>query len=101
MSRYYGRCLTTYADPAYSNGRRKCTGRRMLTKLPDEYIRPPRCPHCDGTRWYLDTNIVRRHRKERCNCGGLHHTHRRGTRYCHSSPTVEADHAERYERATR
>jgi hypothetical protein len=68
----------------------------MLTKRPEEYVIPPRCPHCGGRRWYLDRQIVRRHAQERCNCGGLHFTHRRGTRYCYHSKTAEADHSDGY-----
>jgi len=98
MPKYYGMCLTTYKDPAYSNGRRKCTGRRMLTKHPDEYVRAPKCPHCGGRKWYLDKQIVRRHARERCNCGGWHFTHRRGSKYCFHSATAEADHGTRYAR---
>lgn len=90
MSKYYGRCLTR------TNGR-KCTGRRMLTKKPADYIRPPQCPHCGARRWYLDTNIVRRHKRERCNCGGLHFTHRIKSKGCYHSPTVEQDTAAKYE----
>ena len=98
MTRYYGMCLTTWKDPAYSQGRRKCVGRRVLSMLPGEYIRPPKCPHCGGTRWYLDEQIVRRHARERCDCGGLHFTHRRGSRFCHHHPNVEHDHSGRYEK---
>jgi hypothetical protein len=94
--KYYGRCLTTYSVPGYSNGRRKCTGRRMLSMLPAEYLRPPKCPHCGGTRWYIDTHTRKRHIRENCACGGLHYVHRRGTRYCYSHPDVEADHSGRY-----
>lgn len=68
----------------------------MLSMLPTDYIRPPRCPHCGGRRWYLDKQIVKRHARERCDCGGLHFVHRKGTRYCYHHPDAEKDHAERY-----
>lgn len=89
MASYYGRCL------ARINGR-KCTGRRMLTKRPGEYIRAPKCPHCGGRRWYLDTNIVRRHRAEaKCWCEGYHFQHRKGSTYCVHHPDYEANWARR------
>ena len=95
MSRYYGMCLATFKDPNYSQGRRKCVGRRMLTKKPAEYLRPPKCPHCGGTKWYIDKQIRKRHARENCYCGGYHHIHRRGSKYCEHNANYEANWEER------
>lgn len=89
MPTYYGRCLTRA-------GGRKCTGRLMLAKLPAEYIRPPACPHCGGRKWYLDTNIVHRHKaEEKCTCEGYYFRHRKGSLYCVHHPNYEANWAAR------
>ncbi len=31
-----------------------CNGRRSLNRKPDQYLRPPKCKHCHGNRWYFD-----------------------------------------------
>lgn len=59
-------------------GRRWCRTRKTLRKHPDLYKRRPKCRVCGGNLNY-DPEVYRRHRAEKCECGGINWPHRIST----------------------
>ena len=91
--KYPVRCLTII------NGV-KCGTRRSLSMRPSEYSpgRIPKCPHCGGTKWVIDTYRIRVEMAagRTCACSGYHFFHRKGSKFCFHHPKEEENHSERY-----
>lgn len=65
---------------------RKCRARKTLSKAPDQYLRPPRCP-CGGVYRVDKWANSRPWRKNLCHCDGVWFSikgspHRRGGGQC-------------------
>lgn len=60
---------------------RSCSARVVLSRHPDEYIRPRRCM-CGGSYRVDKWQSSKPWRKLLCNCDGYHFTHRRGSEFC-------------------
>lgn len=76
---------------------RACWARRTLSMMVSEYVRPPKCRKCGATKmFFCKDRVASRHgRKLKCNCGGYHFPHRKGSKHCHENPNVEAHWLER------
>lgn len=68
-----------------------CKRRATFARHPDEYNPPRACEGCGGTRWRIDSWLVKRDtHAESCGCGGYRHwegahrgaPHRRGSKLC-------------------
>ncbi len=58
-----------------------------MPKPLERYVRTPKCKHCGHFRYYLDKG--RQYRTDYCSCGGYHHKHRQGSKFCESNPDYE------------
>src|ERR1035437_5315504 len=89
-AKYPCRCLTRI------NGI-KCTQRRSLARHPKNYLRPPKCPQCGQSHWYIESYRMRKEMgsKPMCMCSGYHFPHRKGSKYCQHNPDFEKNWTER------
>ena len=78
----------------------KCEQRRTLTQLWERYQRPPACRGCGYYRLYAcrDRLPGRWGGKHKCQCGGYHFPHRKGSRFCEANPRVAEHTAGRADR---
>ncbi len=70
--RWYVRCLTV------TNGI-KCHKRMTLPKRLTDYVTPPQCPLCGGSRWYVDKYLMNNRDHARtvlCHCSAYPYPHR-------------------------
>ena len=82
----------------------KCKTRVTLPKRIEEYVRPPKCKVCGGSRFRLDTHRQKHEigaGLKKCYCDGYHYPHREGAGvWCKHHPTgpTTEDFEERYGR---
>lgn len=70
MSRFHCRC-------------RRCGARKVLRRIPDDYVKQPQCNVCGKRDFRIDTWMQKRDtRAMSCFCGGYPFQHRRGSFYC-------------------
>lgn len=59
-----------------------CHVRRSLNRLPQDYIRPPKCLSCGGRQWKWDKWQERKNKETVCDCQGYYWKHRKGSKWC-------------------
>lgn len=73
----------------------RCQARHTFSRHPDYFVRPKRCRVCGHTHFYRDKWMHRRGRQQKCECGGYHFPHRKGSKFCYEHPHAEFIHTER------
>lgn len=69
--------------------RESCKLRVTFSKHWENFIRPKKCCGCGGTRFRVDKWAMKASKKNKCNCGGYHFPHRKGSKYCYENPQAE------------
>lgn len=62
-----------------------CRHRRVTTRHPDSYVRPPRCLSCGQCKgWRIESRAY--NQRNLCRCGALHYPHRAHHPMCDNHP---------------
>lgn len=75
--------MTTYSVRCRNS---LCRHRRVVTRHPDDYKRPPKCPCCKSAKgWRIEGREYSK--RDRCTCAGYHYPHQKATsKFCDHHP---------------